>query len=90
MDEPAQTRYHVRLGGYIHVEPWYLPDAVIPSRADQEAEKRIPSGQFTPWLDLAAHAGGASTGASSAPEASPNSPTSRLTLSRRLRRSAGG
>jgi hypothetical protein len=44
--------YFVRLGGYIHKSPWYLPRAVIPAGADRDAALRIPSGQWTPWIDI--------------------------------------
>jgi hypothetical protein len=44
--------YFVRLGGYIHKSPWYLPRAVVPAGADRDAALRIPSGQWTPWIDI--------------------------------------
>ena len=44
--------YFVRLGGYIHKSPWYLPRAVIPAGADRDAAQRVPSGQWTPWIDI--------------------------------------
>jgi hypothetical protein len=46
------ANYFVRLGGYIHKSPWYLPRAVIPAGADRDAALRIPSGQWTPWIDI--------------------------------------
>jgi hypothetical protein len=55
--EPRDTRYYVRLGGFIHQSPWYLPPAVVPAAADQQAAKRIASGEFTAWFDLNQHAG---------------------------------
>jgi len=55
--EPAGGRYYVRLGGYIHVSPWYLKRAVIPLAADKDAARRLPAGQWTGWFDLKAHAG---------------------------------
>jgi hypothetical protein len=53
----AKADYFVRVGGYIHNEPWYLPAAVVPDGADREASKRVAGGQFTPWFDLKRHAG---------------------------------
>ena len=55
--EPAETGYYVRIGGYIHVEPWTLPDAVWPAGADSDRTKRVGSGTFTDWFDLAKYAG---------------------------------
>lgn len=55
--EPADTTYYVKLAGYIHAPPWYLPDAVWPEAADKDAAKRVASGEFTPWFDLGKHAG---------------------------------
>ena len=50
--EPEGVQYFVRLGGYIHRSPWYLPKAVLPQGADRDASKRLAAGQFTSWLDL--------------------------------------
>jgi hypothetical protein len=55
--EPASSRYYVRVGGYIHVEPWYLPAAVWPPGADEEPAKGLAAGVFSEWLDLRKHAG---------------------------------
>lgn len=55
--EPGETQYHVKLGGFIHNSPWYLPSTVVPAGADQEAAKQVASGEFTPWFDLKGHAG---------------------------------
>jgi hypothetical protein len=55
--QPAGTNWFVKLGGYIHNDPWYLPDAVWPAGADKEPAKRTAPGQFTPWFDLGQHAG---------------------------------
>jgi hypothetical protein len=55
--EPAGTQYYVRLGGFIHQSPWYLPPAVVPAGADSQPAKRIAAGGFTPWFDLKKHAG---------------------------------
>lgn len=55
--EPAGTRYYVRLGGYIHKEPWHLPGAVVPPGSDADPGRRVASGDRTPWFDLSAHAG---------------------------------
>jgi len=57
MVEPKDTTYFVRLGGYIHKSPWYLPKAVIPAGADKDATKRMAAGKFTDWFDLEKHAG---------------------------------
>jgi len=54
---PREGRYFVRLGGYIHKSPWYLPTTVIPAGADKDESKRAAAGEFTPWFDLAEHAG---------------------------------
>jgi len=56
LEEPTNTRYFVRLAGYIHVPNWYLPRAVLPVGADRNADLRVPSGEFTPWFDLKKHA----------------------------------
>ena len=34
--EPADEPWFVRLGGYIHNDPWVLPSAVWPAEADKE------------------------------------------------------
>jgi len=57
MLEPEATTYFVRLGGYIHRSPWYLPRATVPAGADRDQSKRLPSGEFSSWLDLKKHAG---------------------------------
>jgi hypothetical protein len=57
MSEPAGTTYYLKLGGFIHSEPWYLRAAAWPENADKDAAKRIPAGEFTPWFDLGKHAG---------------------------------
>ncbi len=57
------ARYFVRLGGYVHKTPWYLPRGVTPDAADKDATKRIASGQFTPWLDVNTFAAGRLHGA---------------------------
>ena len=55
--EPEGARYFVRLGGFIHISPWYLPKAVWPEKADRDPAARIATGEFTPWFDLSGHAG---------------------------------
>ena len=55
--EPHQGTYYVRVGGYIHNAPWYLPKTVWPAGADKDAAARLPAGTPTPWLDLGRHAG---------------------------------
>jgi len=55
--EPQQGVYHVRVGGYIHKPPWYLPKAVWPDGADKDVGARTPAGAVTPWFDLGRHAG---------------------------------
>ncbi len=59
LESPRETKseYFVRVGGYIHKDPWYLPAAVLPEGSDRDASKRIPGGNFTPWFDLKRHAG---------------------------------
>ena len=42
LKEPSDAPWFVRLGGYIHNEPWYLPAAVWPAGADRDASKRLP------------------------------------------------
>jgi hypothetical protein len=54
---PAKTAWYVRLGGYIHKSPWYLPKGVWPTGADKNKSARIAAGEFTPWLDFTAYAG---------------------------------
>ncbi len=55
--EPRETEYFVRLEGFIHNSPWRLPPAIVPAGADNQAAKRVASGEFTPWFDLKKHAG---------------------------------
>ena len=55
--EPPGSVSYVKLGGYIHKAPWYLPRAVIPAGADRDATKRLLAGQFSEWFDLGRHAG---------------------------------
>ncbi|MBN2507738.1 MAG: hypothetical protein JXQ71_13700 [Verrucomicrobia bacterium] len=57
MVEPAAATWFVKLGGYIHNDPWHLPEAVWPDGARTDPSKRLASGQFSPWFDLGAHAG---------------------------------
>jgi len=54
----GKCEYFVRIGGYIHKDPWYLPAAVIPPGADRDAAQRIAGGRHTPWFDLKQHAAG--------------------------------
>jgi len=55
--EPADTAWHVRLGGHTHRPNWRLPAGTIPPGADRDKTLRIPPGQFSDWFDLKAHAG---------------------------------
>jgi hypothetical protein len=55
--EPAKTTWYVKVGGYIHNEPWYLAEAIWPTGADTSEAKRLHSGEFSPWFDLGTHAG---------------------------------
>ncbi|MGO8927007.1 MAG: hypothetical protein ACLQU3_08985 [Limisphaerales bacterium] len=55
--EPAKATWYVKVGGYIHQEPWYLPEAIWPTGADTGEAKRLHSGEFSPWFDLGTHAG---------------------------------
>ncbi|MDA1142365.1 MAG: hypothetical protein O3B01_27700 [Planctomycetota bacterium] len=55
--DPKDAKCFVRLGGYIHKSPWYLPGAVWPEGADRDPAKRVSSSQPTPWFDLMKHAG---------------------------------
>ncbi|HPP66897.1 MAG TPA: hypothetical protein PKX05_03175, partial [bacterium] len=55
--EPADARYYVKIGGYIHIPPWYIPQAYIPENAEKQDSLWIQSGQFTPWFNLTKHAG---------------------------------
>jgi hypothetical protein len=57
MEAPAGSNYYVKVGGYIHREPWYLPSAVWPEGADRAASNRVVTGEFTPWLDVEKWAG---------------------------------
>jgi hypothetical protein len=57
MIEPAEASWYVKLGGYIHNDPWYLPSAVWPADAQQDAAKRVAAGAFSPWFDLGMHCG---------------------------------
>src|SRR5437660_7531953 len=55
--EPRETSYYVQIGGYIHIEPWILPATVFPAGADSDGSKRVSSGAFTDWFDVAKYAG---------------------------------
>ncbi len=54
---PSKGTYYMRLGGYIHKSPWYLPKAIWPEGADNKPEKRIAAGEFTPWFSFSRYAG---------------------------------
>jgi len=47
--EPKEANYYVRLGGYIHVSPWYFQRAIVPAGADRDAAKRVAPGAWTDW-----------------------------------------
>lgn len=55
--EPVENAWFVKMGGYIHNDPWHLPDAVWPAGADKDAAKRVEPGKASPWFDLGVHAG---------------------------------
>jgi hypothetical protein len=55
--QPEAARYYVKLGGFIHIANWHLPETTIPKGANNKPELRLPSGEFTEWFDLKAHAG---------------------------------
>ena len=57
MLEPTRGAYYVRMGGYIHNSPWYLPRTVWPERADKDRIQRTAAGKFTPWLNFSRYAG---------------------------------
>jgi len=57
MHEPAASKYLVKLGGYIHDDPWHLPTATLPPAAEKTEATRVPAGEWTEWLDLKAVAG---------------------------------
>ena len=54
---PAKGAWYVRLGGYIHKSPWYLPKATWPAGADKNKSARTAAGEFTGWMDFAGYAG---------------------------------
>lgn len=57
LEKPQGTTYFVRVGGFIHNDPWYLPGAIVPEGAEKDPARQTPAGQFTPWLDLKKLAG---------------------------------
>ena len=57
MLEPTGARYFVRLAGYIHKSPWYLPKALLPQGADKDEDRRVLAGEPTPWFNFSRHAG---------------------------------
>jgi hypothetical protein len=57
LEDPAGKPWFVNLAGYIHYDPWQLPGAIVPPGADKDESKRVGPGQFSPWFDIAAHAG---------------------------------
>ncbi len=54
---PENARYHVQIGGFVHVPNWYLPEKAIPLNADKNKDARLSSGEFTEWFDLKAYLG---------------------------------
>src|SRR5947207_13008929 len=54
---PTDAPWFVKVGGYIHNDPWHLPDAKWPKDADKNLSKRVAPGEFSGWFDLGAHAG---------------------------------
>src|SRR4051812_14607549 len=56
MLEP-KTPYYVKVGGFIHVPNWYLPERAIPTDAEKRKEARVQASEFTEWFDLKAYAG---------------------------------
>ena len=57
MIQPKDTRYYVKVGGFIHAPKWYLHETPFPAGADKKIDLRISAGQFTDWFDLKAFAG---------------------------------
>src|SRR5687767_3239425 len=57
LHKPGDAKYFVELGGHIHQPNWYIARAVVPPDADKRPELRVAAGEFTPWFDLATHAG---------------------------------
>ncbi len=57
MIEPGGARYYVKMGGYVHVPNWYLPEFSAPAGADKKPELQIASGEYTEWIDLKSRAG---------------------------------
>lgn len=57
LDTPAVSNYYVKLGGYIHNDPWNLPAAIWPAGAGHAASNRVAAGAFTPWFDVRDWAG---------------------------------
>jgi len=57
MVEPKNTRYFVKLGGYVHIPNWYIPVAYIPGNALQNPEFWVKADDYTSWFDLKKHAG---------------------------------
>src|SRR5262245_31277159 len=55
--EPTDTSYYVRIGGYIHIDPWRLPSMVFPAGADTDRSRRVDSGIFTEWFDVGKYGG---------------------------------
>jgi len=57
MLQPGEGHYYVRVGGFVHVANWYLPEAIVPSGALKKPNLRVTAGEFTEWFDLKAYAG---------------------------------
>src|SRR5437899_10832789 len=55
--QPEGARYYVKLGGFVHVPNWYLPERTIPENADKKKEARLAVGDFTEWYDLKSYLG---------------------------------
>ena len=55
--KPSDSAWFVKMGGFVHNDPWVLPDATWPAGASQDPAKRVAPGQSSPWFDLGAHAG---------------------------------
>jgi len=52
MIEPVNSTYYVKLSGVLLSAPWYMRAGYCPSDAVTNAQARVKSGEFTPWINV--------------------------------------
>ncbi|MBI4646891.1 MAG: hypothetical protein HY738_09940 [Bacteroidia bacterium] len=44
---PTESFYYIRLGGFIHIQPWYLRQQVFPDKS-----LKYKTNEYTEWIDI--------------------------------------